>query len=138
MTRFGLLALGSIMLVGCETMKPDGCEKTSALNDCVYAWREGSNVPAARQPPNLGCNGQVFYERPDYSAAARANKREGDVTATFDVDDKGKARNIVLTGTPEFYRETQSAIARSCWQAGRQQETASFSFKVTGDTVAEH
>lgn len=78
------------------------------MNDCVYAWRTGSNVPTAKQPPNLGCDGQVFYERPYYSASAKAEKREGEVSATFDVDDKGKARNIVLTGTPEFYRDTKA------------------------------
>ncbi|MEL5444447.1 energy transducer TonB [Serratia ureilytica] len=132
MSRFTLLALG-LALAGCAPMQPDGCEKASAVNDCVYAWHSDSNVPMANQPPNLGCDGQVFYERPHYSASAKADKREGEVSATFDVDDKGKARNIVLKGTPEFYRDTKSAIARSCWIPGRVHETALFTFKLSGD-----
>ncbi|ALL38217.1 MULTISPECIES: energy transducer TonB [Serratia] len=135
MSRFTLIPL-SLALAGCAPLQPDGCEKASAVNDCVYAWRAGSNVPAAKQPPNLGCDGQVFYERPYYSASAKAEKREGEVSATFDVDDKGKARNIVLTGTPEFYRDTKSAIARSCWIPGSVNETALFTFKLSGDAEA--
>ncbi|WP_414946033.1 energy transducer TonB [Serratia marcescens] len=135
MSRFILIPL-SLALAGCAPLQPDGCEKAGAVNDCVYAWRAGSNVPAAKQPLNLGCDGQVFYERPYYSASAKAEKREGEVSATFDVDDKGKARNIVLTGTPEFYRDTKSAIARSCWIPGSVNETALFTFKLSGDAEA--
>lgn len=37
MSRFALLPL-SLALAGCVPMQPDGCEKASAVNDCVYAW----------------------------------------------------------------------------------------------------
>lgn len=43
MSRFTLIPL-SLALAGCAPLQPDGCEKASAVNDCVYARRTGSNV----------------------------------------------------------------------------------------------
>ena len=36
MSRFTLIPL-STALAGCAPLQPDGCEKASAVNDCVYA-----------------------------------------------------------------------------------------------------
>ncbi|OJT44439.1 energy transducer TonB [Serratia plymuthica] len=135
MTRFILMPLATVILAGCTPMKPSGCEKTSAVGDCIYARGAENTTSKVIQPPNLGCDGQVFYERPFYPAAAMAKKIDGKITGTFDVDDRGKAKNIELTGNPEFYYEAKSAIARSCWKPGSLHEKVSFTFNVTGDAT---
>ncbi|MJS61873.1 hypothetical protein DOC35_19520 [Salmonella enterica subsp. enterica] len=69
------------------------------------------------------CNGEIIKPAaPMYPARAQALRKEADIIVKFDVKANGRPTNYTAEGDEQFYRETWSAVSRSCWMPGTHQE----------------
>ncbi|WP_435930248.1 energy transducer TonB [Dryocola sp. BD613] len=112
----------AMAVAGCS-MSGGGKGSDAGLSSSINSGKTPALHAGSLDSDAPDCNGEIVkFEQPLYPVSAAAQKKEGNVTVSFDVKRNGRPTNYYATGDEIFFQETWRAVRKSCWMPGTHRE----------------
>lgn len=113
---FILVTAASIALIGCTPMKSSSCQKTRALDNCVYK-SPSPTVQSANLPPAVSPPPAIEQPIPPYPVEAAALRLTGTITVRYSITATGRVDNVqIVKANPPAVFDREVLIVMRKWR----------------------